>query len=83
MSDEIRSPGAKGPRRSILFVPGSSPRKLEKARVLASDVVVLDLEDSVAPQAKNAAREAVAAAVRGFGGREVVVRINAADTPWH
>ncbi len=83
MSDDVRTLGAKGPRRSVLFVPGSNPRMLEKARTLASDVVVLDLEDSVAPQAKGAAREAVAAAVRGFGGREVVVRINAADTPWH
>jgi citrate lyase subunit beta/citryl-CoA lyase len=66
-------------RRSILFVPGSSTRMLEKARTLPCDVVVLDLEDSVAPEAKAAARQAVCAAVKNYGKREVVVRINAAD----
>lgn len=66
-------------RRSVLFVPGSSPRMLEKARTLPCDVVVLDLEDSVAPQAKAAARSAVCAAVKDYGRREVVVRINAGD----
>jgi len=64
------------PRRSVLFVPGSSAKMLEKARGLPCDVVVLDLEDSVAPEAKNAARDAVCAAVRNYGSREVVVRIN-------
>ena len=64
------------PRRSVLFVPGSSPRMLEKARDLPCDVVVLDLEDSVAPEAKNGARDAVCAAVKNYGQREVVVRIN-------
>lgn len=71
------------PRRSVLFVPGSSPRMLEKARGLPCDVVVLDLEDSVAPQAKAAARDAVCAAVKDYGGRELAVRVNAAGTPWH
>jgi citrate lyase subunit beta/citryl-CoA lyase len=70
------------PRRSLLFVPGSSDRMLEKARTLPCDVVVLDLEDSVAPGAKDAARDAVCAAVKTFGGREVAVRINALSTPW-
>src|SRR5258706_16192099 len=69
------------PRRSVLFVPGSSERMLEKARTLACDVVVLDLEDSVAPQAKQAARTAVCAAVRNYGEREVVVRINPRASP--
>jgi citrate lyase subunit beta/citryl-CoA lyase len=63
-------------RRSVLFVPGSSARMLEKASSLPCDVVVLDLEDSVAPQAKDAARTAVCAAVKNYGAREVVVRIN-------
>ena len=64
------------PRRSVLFVPGSNPRMLEKARDLPCDVVVLDLEDSVAPQAKGTARNEVCAAVKNYGRREVVVRIN-------
>ena len=55
----------------------------EKARELPCDVVVLDLEDSVAPEAKDAARDAACAAVRTYGRREVVVRINRAGTPWH
>ena len=55
---------------------------LEKARALSCDVVVLDLEDSVAPEAKKAARDAVCAAVKSFGAREVAVRINALSTPW-
>jgi citrate lyase subunit beta / citryl-CoA lyase len=69
------------PRRSVLFVPGSNPRMLEKARGLPCDVVVLDLEDSVAPEAKDAARDAVCAAVRTYGRREVVVRINPLASP--
>ncbi len=72
------------PRRSVLYMPGSNPRAIEKARSLAADAVILDLEDSVAPEAKDAARQQVAAAVRagGFGGREVVIRINGPDSPW-
>ena len=71
------------PRRSVLFLPASNPRAVAKARELACDVVVLDLEDAVAPEAKAAAREAAAAAIaEGFGGREVVLRVNALDTPW-
>lgn len=70
------------PRRSILSMPGSNPRALEKARSLPADVVLLDLEDAVAPNRKAEAREAVATAIaaRGFGRREVVVRINPLET---
>ncbi len=66
------------PRRSVLFVPGSNARALEKARGLDCDVVALDLEDAVAPDAKAAARSAVCALIsaRAFGNREVAVRIN-------
>jgi citrate lyase subunit beta / citryl-CoA lyase len=72
------------PRRSMLYMPGSNARALEKARTLPADGVILDLEDSVAPDAKAVAREQVAAAVggKGVGRREVLVRINALDTPW-
>lgn len=73
------------PRRSLLYMPGSNARALEKAKTLAADGVVLDLEDSVAPDAKEAARQQVADAVKagGFGAREVFIRVNAIDTPWH
>jgi citrate lyase subunit beta/citryl-CoA lyase len=72
------------PRRSVLYMPGSNARAIEKARTLAADAVILDLEDAVAPDAKAAARDQVAAAVRagGFGSREVVIRVNGLDTPW-
>jgi citrate lyase subunit beta/citryl-CoA lyase len=73
------------PRRSVLYMPGSNARALEKAKTLAADGVILDLEDSVAPDAKEAARKQVADVVKagGFGAREVVIRVNAVDTPWH
>ena len=72
------------PRRSALYMPGANVRAMEKARALAADVLILDLEDAVAPDAKGQARAQVAAAVRlgGYGRREVVVRINALATPW-
>lgn len=72
------------PRRSLLYMPASNSRAIDKARTLACDVVILDLEDAVAPDAKSEAREtALAALVQGgFGSREVVVRINGLDTPW-
>jgi citrate lyase subunit beta / citryl-CoA lyase len=72
------------PRRSVLYVPGSNARALEKARSLPADTVILDLEDAVAPAAKAAARAAVVAALAagGWGERERVVRVNAASTPW-
>jgi hypothetical protein len=68
----------------VLFMPGSNARALEKARTLAADVLILDLEDAVAPEMKLEARIRVAAAVRtgGYGHREVVVRANALATPW-
>jgi citrate lyase subunit beta/citryl-CoA lyase len=73
------------PRRSVLYMPGSNARAIEKARTLPADAVILDLEDSVAPDAKASARGQVMEAVKagGFGPREVVVRINGIDTPWH
>ncbi|HVZ53313.1 MAG TPA: CoA ester lyase [Pseudolabrys sp.] len=73
------------PRRSVLYMPGSNARALEKAKTLAADGVILDLEDSVAPDAKEAARDQVCAAVKagGFGRREVFIRVNGVDTPWH
>jgi len=72
------------PRRSVLYMPGSNARAMEKAKTLAVDGVILDLEDAVAPDAKADARRQVADAVRagGFGHREVLVRVNAIDTPW-
>jgi citrate lyase subunit beta/citryl-CoA lyase len=72
------------PRRSVLFMPGSNARALEKATTLPADALALDLEDAVAPEAKAQAREQVVAAVRrrGYGRREVVVRVNGLSTPW-
>jgi citrate lyase subunit beta/citryl-CoA lyase len=72
------------PRRSVLYMPGSNARALEKAKSIAADAVILDLEDAVAPEAKETARSQVCAAVKGggYGQRELVIRINALDTPW-
>lgn len=72
------------PRRSVLYMPGSNARAMEKAASLPADALILDLEDAVAPLAKEAARDQVCAMVkrRPFGKREVVVRINGLDTPW-
>ena len=72
------------PRRSALYMPGANARALEKARSLDADVLLLDLEDAVAPEAKAEARSNVAAAVqqRAYGHREVVIRINGLSTPW-
>jgi citrate lyase subunit beta/citryl-CoA lyase len=72
------------PRRSVLFMPGSNARALDKARTLPADALILDLEDAVAPEAKAHARTQVLAAVRGggYGGREVIVRVNGPGTPW-
>ncbi len=71
-------------RRSALYMPASNARAIAKARTLACDVVILDLEDAVAPDEKAAARDRVVEAVRegGFGARELVVRVNGLDTPW-
>jgi citrate lyase subunit beta/citryl-CoA lyase len=72
------------PRRSALYLPASNARAIEKARTVAADVIILDLEDAVLPEAKVAARAAAVAAVAagGFGSREVVIRVNGLDTPW-
>src|SRR5207248_10945106 len=72
------------PRRSLLFMPGSNARALEKARVLPADGLILDIEDSVAPDAKAKAREQIAEAIaaKGFGKREVWIRTNSLDTQW-
>lgn len=72
------------PRRSALYMPGSNARALEKARTIPADTLILDLEDAVAPDAKELARKQVveAVAARGFGLREMVIRINGLGTPW-
>jgi citrate lyase subunit beta/citryl-CoA lyase len=72
------------PRRSVLYMPGSNARALEKAKTLAADALILDLEDAVAPDAKATARTLVTDAVKtgGYGPREIVIRINGLDTPW-
>jgi len=72
------------PRRSLLYMPGSNARAIEKGRTLAADGLILDLEDAVAPDAKGSARRQVVDAVQagGFGRREIFIRINAIDTPW-
>lgn len=72
------------PRRSVLYMPGSNQRALEKAKTLVADTVIFDLEDSVGPDMKVAAREQVMAAVNagGYGAREVIVRANSLDTEW-
>ncbi|MES3151192.1 HpcH/HpaI aldolase/citrate lyase family protein [Sphingomonas faeni] len=72
-------------RRSALYMPASNARAIAKARMLDCDVVILDLEDAVAPDEKTAARDRVVETVRegGFGKRELVVRVNGLDTPWY
>lgn len=72
------------PRRSVLYMPGSNARALEKARALAADALILDLEDAVAPDAKELARRQVCDAVKtkGFGKREIIIRVNGLATPW-
>lgn len=72
------------PRRSALYMPAANARAIEKARELPCDVVILDLEDAVAPEAKDLARAQAVEAVQagGFGGREVIIRVNGLDTPW-
>lgn len=72
------------PRRSALYLPASNAKAIAKARTLPADIVILDLEDAVAPEAKEAARAAAIAAVNegGFGDREVAIRANGMNTPW-
>jgi citrate lyase subunit beta / citryl-CoA lyase len=72
------------PRRSLLYMPGSNPRVLEKARGLLADGLIIDLEDAVAVEAKEGARAIVAVALSagGYGPRELVLRVNPLDSPW-
>ena len=72
------------PRRSALYMPGSNPRALAKGRVLDADMLILDLEDAVAPDDKGTARAHIreALAQRGYGPREILIRVNALSTPW-
>ena len=79
MNDIIR------PRRSALYMPGSNQRAMEKARNLPADVLILDLEDAVAPDEKVTARQQVFEEINhgGYGPREIVIRINGLDTEWH
>jgi citrate lyase subunit beta/citryl-CoA lyase len=73
------------PRRSVLYMPGANKRALEKAKTIPTDALILDLEDSVAPDAKADARKRVAAAAASgeYGYREVTIRVNSPGTPWH
>jgi citrate lyase subunit beta/citryl-CoA lyase len=73
------------PRRSVLYMPASNERALEKAKNIPCDALILDLEDAVAPDAKPAARDAACAAASSgsYGAREVTIRVNGADTEWH
>ena len=73
------------PRRSVLYMPSSNERALEKAKSIACDGLILDLEDAVAPDAKVSARAAACAAAASgeYGSREVTIRVNGADTAWH
>ncbi|HWJ80986.1 MAG TPA: CoA ester lyase [Nocardioides sp.] len=79
MSDDFR------PRRSVLYMPSSNERALEKAKSIPCDAIIFDLEDAVAPDAKPAARESAAAAVQSgeYGARELIIRVNGIGTEWH
>lgn len=72
------------PRRSVLYMPGSNTRAMEKAKTIAADAIILDLEDAVSPDAKATARQQIVDALAGggYGKREMIVRINGLDTPW-
>ncbi len=73
------------PRRSCLYMPASNDRALEKAKSLAADTIIFDLEDAVAPDSKEEAREKACAAIQSgdYGERELAVRVNSVETPWH
>ena len=72
------------PRRSVLYMPGSNARALEKGRSLSADGLILDLEDAVAPDAKDSARDQIVSALAegGYGKREIQIRTNGLNTPW-
>jgi len=78
MTDLVR------PRRSALYLPASNAKAMEKARSVDADVIIIDLEDAVSPDAKEAARDAAVTSIArgGYGRREVVLRVNGLDTPW-
>jgi citrate lyase subunit beta/citryl-CoA lyase len=82
----MAAPGRNGyhPHRSVLFLPGTNARAHEKARELPADVLIFDLEDSVAPDAKAAARHQIATSLKtgGYGKRELILRVNGAETQW-
>jgi citrate lyase subunit beta/citryl-CoA lyase len=79
MSEDLR------PLRSVLYMPGSNERALEKAKTIPADALILDLEDAVAPDAKDSARALVCAAVASgaYGGKIVTIRVNGLDSAWH
>jgi len=79
LNDDLR------PRRSVLYMPGANERALDKAKTLPADALILDLEDAVAPDAKVEARARVcaAAASDAYGRKEITIRANGLDTPWH
>lgn len=72
------------PRRSVLYMPGSKERALQKGKELPTDAIIFDLEDAVAPDMKDMARDQVAEAIKagGYGKRELIIRVNGLDTPW-
>lgn len=78
MTDDLR------PRRSVLYMPAANERALEKAKTIAADAIIFDLEDAVAPDAKPEARNAAVAAVQSgdYGNRELTIRCNGLDTQW-
>lgn len=78
MNDELR------PRRSVLYMPAANARALEKAQSIPCDAIIFDLEDAVAPDSKDVARDQACAAVTSgaYGGRELTIRCNGLDTPW-
>ena len=84
-TDPTYEAGAFRPRRSVLYMPSSNERALAKAKALPVDALILDLEDAVAPDAKEAARESACAAVRSgeYGRRELTIRVNGIGTQWH
>lgn len=77
-------PATARPRRSVLYMPGANARALEKGRGLPADAIIMDLEDAVTPDAKAVARGQILDALNagGYGARELIVRVNALDTPW-
>lgn len=84
MTNTNTATGTAKPRRSVLYMPGSNARALEKGRDLAADGLILDLEDSVAPDAKDVGRSQIVDALNagGFGNKEITVRVNPVDTDW-